>query len=422
MKQKVISITLIIALLGLTIVGCSSSQPTNTAQALTDDIEFATNSEVYSINDLAIIEATDIFGLDVFKKEVFAEENENIIVSPVSIFTAFNVLQNGADSATKEQLKDALNIGSISDEQLNNEMNVLINYLNTERIENSGFAQICNSIWIDNNFTVKDTYLDVAKKYYNSDIYNANFSDSGTLDEMNDWIYEKSNGLIEGPISDLSPDLCMTIFNVLYFKGVWADSFSEDKTKTEDFYLKNGETVKVDMMNDERMLDYYEDEDVQVGALDYYNGKMLLLLPKGDIDEYITKLDNELIKSYSNDFEYTNVDIKLPKFDVEYKNNLNDTLMALGMEDAFNSSSADFSNINQDTDIFVSEVLHDCVVKVDEEGTEAAALTAIMLEATSMPVIPETVTEFHIDKPFIFVIQDNSSDMILFIGKIQDPS
>lgn len=214
----------------------------------------------------------------------------------------------------------------------------------------------------------------------------------------------------------------MTIFNVLYFKGVWVDSFSEEKTKSEDFHLKNGETVKVDMMNDERMIDYYEDENVQVGSIDYYNGKMLLLLPKGDIDEYIKMLDNELIKSYSNDFEYTNVDIKLPKFDVEYKNNLNDTLIALGMDDAFNPSSADFSNINQDNSIFVSEVLHDCVVKVDEEGTEAAALTAIMLEATSMPIVPETVTEFHIDKPFIFVIQDNSSDMMLFIGEIQDPS
>ncbi len=423
--KRLLSFIVIISLMGLVIGGCNNTtnnNSVNSAMALTNDIEFQTSNDINSISGLSIIEATDNFGLEVFKEEINQNGNENIIVSPISIFTAFNVLLNGAEGETKEQLKETLHVEGFSDKDLNNSMNDLINYLNNERVEDSGTTQIFNSIWIDNKLNVKSNYLDLAKKYYNSDIYNADFKDDSTLREMNGWINEKSNGLIKEPITELSDDLMMTIFNVLYFKGKWIDSFDKEKTQVENFYLKDGNTVNVDMMNDQRNIGYYEDDEVQLGTLDYYNGKMLILLPKGDIDEYLEKLDTEVINNYNEDLENMSVKIKLPKFDIEYKSVINDTLKILGMENSFNSDLADFSGINDDIDLYISEVLHDCVVKVDEEGTEAAALTAIMMRATSMPYLPEEVPEFYIDKPFIFIIQDNSSDLILFIGKVENPS
>ena len=401
-----------------------SAEPVNIN--MTDRFNFQSNWDKSYFNDSILINASNSFGLDVFRTAAAENADKNVIISPLSMFTAFSLLINGAGGDTKNQMKSAMHIDSFNDADLNTRMNNLMSYLMKYHSNGkNGFKRIYNSVWINHNVNIKDSFTEISKKYYKSDIYKVNFYNKGVINDMNNWIAERSGGLIQNVIDELDPVTLMVLFNVLHFKGKWHKDFDKSKTQIEPFYLRDGTPINVNMMNDERLMSFYEDERVQVGELKFNNdANLLIILPKIDIDEFTASINADMINTYLDNLKIARVKLKVPSFDIEYRSFMKKILKDVGMNLPFDLQNADFSGISGEGIKFcVGEVLHDCVVKVNEEGAEAAALTVIFVPAAAPPgtVPPIEDKVLYVDKPFIFAISDRSSESILFIGKVMDP-
>lgn len=403
---KLILITIFMLILA------SCSTPVN----LTNNISFKENkSDVHSISSIS--DAVNVSGLNILKSCAEKDSNKNIIISPLSIYTAFSLLSNGAQGETKDEIYKAFYLNK----NINSNMNNLLNYLNQSNnktgYENTGYINIYNSVWFDSNFKVTNSFLNISKSYYNSDIFKEKFSDNKTVNDMNKWVYEKSDGLIKESFEKLSDDDRMLFVNLVNFKGKWTNKFDKSKTKEDNFNLKDKSQVKTLFMNREGMEDYYEDKEVKACILNYYNGRMIVLLPTINIDDYLNKLTVEKINTYTLKGKNTILKLEFPKFKIEYKNNLNETLMELGIKKAFDPKGAEFNLMHEDNDpLWVGKVLHDCVIDVDEEGTQGAALTSVSLCGAALP---KDTHEMYVNKPFIFIIQDDSG-ICLFMGKVEN--
>lgn len=385
---------------------------------LTNNISFKKD---ISGNEESIIEledAVNMSGLNILKQRVKNNNDGNVIVSPVSIFCALSLLANGADGNTKKEIEKAFCIESFEQQKLNENINRLMNTMNRKRDgENTGSINIYNSIWFNKGFTIKDSFLSAAKSYYNSDVFKKDFSRNSTVKDMNEWASKKSDGLINKPFKELTEQERIVLINLLNFKGKWINEFDKQQTKEDNFYLKDNTSIKVDMMNKEGMMSYYEDDEVKSGILNYYNGRMIVLLPKGNIDEYINHLSTKKIKSYTENASNSIVQLKFPKFNLEYKEDMSDILKQMGIKHAFNPAQASFKMLHEDSEpLWLGSVLHDCVIRVDEEGTSGAALTALDLCGAAPP---KGSFELYINKPFLFIIQDQSGTC-LFIGKVDN--
>lgn len=381
---------------------------------------FITKYNVMSA-DKGLIDSSDKFGFTIFKTEAHHDQNKNVILSPLSLFTALNVVINGASGNTREQMKKLLGIDGYSQEKLNTLMNDLINYANNAASRGDpGFTKIYNSVWIDKGFDIKNSFINESKKYYNADVFKQQLSAQNTVNAMNEWINEKSRGLIQNPISEIGENTKLDLLNILYFAGKWVNPFDKSKTAKDIFTTSTGTPLKVDMMNAKREIGYYEDAAAKACEFSYYNGNMLVLMPNGDINSFLSNLTVDDIKKYYQNLKEYIVKIKMPKLNISSKNDLVDTLRNIGITLPFDASNAEFDNLKTNkTKLFINQMIQDCTVKVDEEGTEAAALTSIMLSGAGIP--PKEIKEFYINKPFVFVIQDNNN-LILFAGKVENPS
>lgn len=370
--------------------------------------------------DNSLIHASNEFGLDIFKTEVNGRKDKNIILSPISLFTAFNVVLNGATGTTREQLKDGMKLKAFEDDQLNPEMNKLINAVGDTYPGIPGTTKIFNSLWINKNFSVKNSFIDIAESYYGSDTFKKDFGNPGTIKDMNNWINQKSAGLIKNPIDEINKETRLDIFNILYFVGKWSSPFNKAATKTEPFTTSSGSSINVSMMNAKKEISYYEDDEVKVGSFGYYNGNMMVLLPKGDIHAYTDHLTIDQISKYNQELKLCEAKVKMPKMNLSYKNDIVPTLNKMGIVLPFDSNKASFDNIKTDSSpLWIGKVEHQCVLKSDEDGTEAAALTDVLMAGASR--LPTEIKEFYINKPFLFLIE-SSQNVILFMGKVETPS
>jgi serpin B len=403
----------VILIVSIAMTACSSA-----SASLTNKISFKENKDAVIKNAASLKDAVNTSGLDIFKQSVKSDKGKNVIVSPLSIFTAFSLLSNGAQGDTKSQINEAFCLKDNDAKGLNDNMNALINLLNNKNLpSNTGSISIYNSIWFDDNFKISSDFLNTAKAFYDCDAFKEKLSKKSTVDKMNKWVGEKSSGLINDPFKELDDSARMVLVNLLNFKGKWVTKFNKTNTKVEDFYLKDKKSIKASLMNREGMMQYYEDSEVQSCILDYYNGRMIVLLPKGDIDNYINSLTNEKINICAENTTNSIVKLKFPKFKTEYKKEINDTLRSLGIKKAFEPESAEFNSLHEDNSpLWIGQVLHDCVIEVDEEGTTASALTSVQMSGSAMP---KDTHEMYVNKPFVFIIQDNMGTN-LFMGKIEN--
>lgn len=378
-------------------------------------------------NEDKLYEASNTAGIQLLKRISVESEEKNAIFSPISLSTILAVLENGAAGKTREEINAIINPERLSTEKLNekycNTINHLINAGYKENENKTTLIELANSLWIQEKLRVKDSFLKASNIYFGAEAYNVDFAKDGTISDMNRWIEDKTHGRIQNCVKEFNPLPAMVAFNILYFNGKWQSPFDKSETQKEDFHLNNGNTVKVDMMNAEKRIDYYEDDQIQAGKFDYYGCSMLVILPKGNASEYIRNLNYKKIqKAYSNS-ENMKVRIKFPKFSFRQKNKLSDHLKAMGLESAFDIRNADFTGIaerSEDFNLYISDISQECFINVDEEGTEAAALTSVHLAGSAMP--KESVPpELYLNKPFIFVISDNRTGLILFIGKVENP-
>jgi len=321
---------------------------------------------------------------------------------------------NGAAGETKSEMESALKMSGMSVEEINEYYRILQTTLPT--IDPTTKLTLANSLWYRNGFQVKPDFLKVNIDYFDAYVRELDFSKAWAVDTINQWCAKKTNNLIPSVLDRIPEDAVMYLINAIYFKGIWRHQFDKKNTSQADFTNEAGKEVKVNMMFQKDTFDYAEDEKAQYLDMPYGNKafSMTIILPKNgnttaDLLEYLTVNQwNSILQNLS----MREVEVYFPRFSSKNKFLLNDPLIDMGMKLAF-TDNADFSNI-ADENLFISRVLHNTYIEVTEEGTEAAAVTVVEIGYTSVPMIPE----FRVNKPFLFVIRENSTGVILFMGKM----
>ena len=289
-----------------------------------------------------------------------------------------------------------------------------------------------NALWAQKDFTFLKDYFDVTDKYFEGKVTNLDFAKDteNSRQTINKWVENQTNDKIKDliPKGAIDKSTRLVLTNAIYFKGTWVKQFDVKDTTVKDFNVSPGKTVQADMMSmtgENARFNYSETDKAQILELPYSGGdlSMLVLLPKnGNLGSLESSLDAGKLASWTGNLREERVDVYLPKFKFETKYMMADTLKGMGMPTAF-SGNADFSGMTGKKDLFISQVIHQAYVEVNEEGTEAAAATAVVVEFASAMNTPETkIPVFNADHPFIFVIREKANGNILFMGRVSDPS
>ncbi len=373
----------------------------------------------------AVAQSSNTFGIKLFKNlvENSEDEQENIIVSPLSISTALGMTYNGADNETKTAMENTLEIQGMSVDEINESYKILIDELTT--VDPDVTMNIPNSIWYRNTFSVEDDFLNTNRDYFYAEVSPLDFGDPASVDIINSWVAENTNYKITTIINQIDPVIVMFLLNAVYFNGTWKFEFDEQHTEPETFYLSNGTTKEVSMMKQETSLDYFSNELFEAVDLSYGRGNfsMVIMLPKDGFgpDDIVNELDENTWPEWMDGFGEAKIQLTMPKFKLEYGKELKQTLTNLGMGIAFNPGGADFSKINPNTQLFISYVRHKTFIDVNEEGTEAAAVTIVAIGETTAGPGGDSPYIFTVNKPFLFAIKERDTKTIIFIGKIMEP-
>lgn len=368
-----------------------------------------------------ILSASNQFGFEILQKAFEENGDNNLMISPLSITQALSMTYNGANGETKTAFENVLHYEGQTTADVNQAALDLTNAL--LEVDPKVEISIANSIWYRQGFSVEQDFITTNQTFYNAEVSSLDFSNPASKDIINNWVDEKTNHKIEKIVDNINADDIMFLINAIYFKGAWKAEFDKNDTEEKPFYLADGSTKNVAMMKIENDFSVYFEPDYSAIDLPYGQGNysMVVLLPNDDssLNKLINQLDNEewntLMQSMG---EPSGWNLELPKFKFEYENTLNNELIDLGLGLAF-TDSADFTGINKNGGLKISRVKHKTFVEVNEEGTEAAAVTSVVLGVTS--VGPNTNT-FIIDHPFLFVIKEKYTNAILFIGTVTDPS
>ncbi len=385
----------------------------------------------------SIVDANNKFAFDLYIKLTEEKQQENIFFSPFSISTALAMTFEDARKETAKQIAKVFYFPE--DNKIRREQFLeMINEINKKDKKYQLYT--ANALWVEKKYKLLDDYLKTIEKYYHGKATNVGFIDAEEREKsrkmINGWIEEKTNHKIKELIKreHLSKDTRLVLTNAIYFKGNWQMQFNKSATKDEEFKITLDKKVKVPMMSlgmrefefpkfmyTEFM--YTETEDLQALELPYEGGElsMLIFLPKKDIKEVEKKLNYNMLKQLKSRMGLRQVEVYLPKFKFEGDYTLNDTLKKMGMPIAFDDNLADFSGMSGKSDLYIGYALHKAFVDVNEEGTEAAAVT---VEISAIPLSlapPPLPVIFRADHPFIFLIQHNKTGAILFIGRVYEP-
>lgn len=361
---------------------------------------------------------TTAFAFDFWKELHKAEDaNKNYFVSPLSLHVALGMLLNGADGQTKSEIQKVLKTNDLTLDETNKIYKELMQ--NLPNVDKNVKNTIANSVWQEKTFPTEAAFITALKDNFSAQHFAEDFGDAATVGKINKWASDNTNGKIEKILDQISADQVMFLINALYFKGNWTNEFKKENTYKQDFSGSTG-TKQVDMMHQTENVNFAQVGNYKAIQLPYGNEKyvMTVLLPEnGKLNEVMSSLNPTSWSALTQAMQKQKVMIALPKFKVEYNKKLNDILSSMGMPTAF-TTSADLSKISPPAGkIQVGFVKQDTYVAVDEQGTEAAAVTTIGIELTSAPMYPE----FVCDRPFLFVISEKTSNTLLFVGKIVNP-
>jgi serine protease inhibitor len=370
-----------------------------------------------------IIANDNNFGFTLFKEVVASEkEAKNILISPTSVALALAMVYNGADGNTKAAMESALHKTGFSLVEINSGYKSLMEGLVS--VDPKVLLEIANSIWYRQNFDVLPAFISVNQQYYSAEINALDFDSPSSADAINGWVYGKTQGKIPKIVDQISPETVMYLINAIYFKGIWRSEFDKSKTLDGEFTTDDGTRLSLPMMHQQDTFNYAMNDQFEALELPYGQGNfnMIVLLPKLGITlhQVINSMTADSWSKTINSLSAKVVVVQLPKFSFEYKSELNNELDSLGMGIAF-TDNADFSGINPGGSLKISKVLHKTFVEVDEEGTEAAAVTSVEIVITAYPGEKIPVF-FTVDRPFIFAIREKDTGSVLFIGCVQNPS
>jgi serpin B len=385
----------------------------------------------------AVANASNQFAFELYGK--LSAEKGNLFFSPCSISTALGMVYAGAKGETAEQMAKVLAIkGKLEGDALHTTAGELIRQLNAGGKQGPYQLTVANRLWGQQGFKFLDSFLNVVRKNYDAGLEQLNFAQAEAARKtVNTWVEKATNEKIKDliPPGAINGDTRLVLTNAVYFKGTWQDVFKSGSTRAVPFFISGGAKVDVPTMHQSEHFEFGqatigESMGLKILKLPYKcdpqaGGKclsMVLLLP--DDVSGLSKLEKQLtafqIQQWLTKLHMVEVIVALPKFKLMAQFELSDVLSELGMPQAFDVQKADFSGMDGRRDLFLSAVFHKAFVDVNEEGTEAAAATGAAMAAAAMPV-RENPQEFRADHPFIFLIRDEATGCILFIGRITDP-
>lgn len=379
-------------------------------------IAMSSTAPLYA-QSLEVVRKNNEFAIDFYKECSFKTGSGNVFISPFSISSAVAMIYAGARGQTAEEMKKAMYFLKSLEKQ-NEEYSYLMDDF---KKENSPFI-VSNMLWTQAGTNFDPDFVKTNTKSFGAGLHQVDFGASKKVeDEINSTIAKQTNNKIQNlmPEGSLNPDVRIVLTNAVYFKDVWAKVFKKEETREGDFHSSAEKTVKAMFMHQKGHFKSFENEVVSGIELPFRNGdySMLMLLPKISMDEF--ESDFFEADTYSTwQFESQSFDkILIPRFKIEQETEPKSILEKLGMKKAFREGEADFSGITNEQDLAISGIFHKAFVEVNEEGAEAAAATGVVAEQRSLSV-PH---QFIADRAFIFLIRENHSGSILFIGKLIDP-
>ncbi len=354
--------------------------------------------------------------------ELAGDGSENIFFSPASVMLCLSLVHELASGETKQAMASALGLAALDREGINLEMVRLKSAFGDRDGATVSFG---NAVWLKHRASVAQELRSQLRSLYDAELASVDFSSPATVGMINSWVKDKTHGKIGRIVDHLSPLTALMAVNAVYFKGGWLSPFRTEWTREETFHLASGNTKPWPLMKKSADLRYFEDEQVQVVAMSYFGRiSMYVALPakQSDLVQFRQSLTADLWARWMSAMEEVRVDLKFPRFHVDYSAALNPALTALGMERAFDPKRAEFEHVNIDPpSVWIDKVLHRAVAEVNEKGTEAAAFTATAGLWLGVPRKPERRVAMIVDRPFLFAIRDEHTKAIMFLGWVDDP-
>jgi serpin B len=364
------------------------------------------------------------FALDLYGQLRTAKGN--LFFSPFSISTALAMTYAGARENTARQMAVALHFTGAPN-LLHRSMREVLTQLNSVQKQTAVELRVANALWAQKGYKFRDEFIRIVRESYRAELTQVDFRNASEAarQSINTWVAHQTDQKIKNIIQPgvLNALTRLVLVNAIYFKGFWDTQFKPDDTREMVFWLSDGDTVKLPMMNQKHEFGYWENEWLQVLEMPYKNESLSLIIlltkEKAGISALEQKLTLANTINWQNRLRKRKVVVFLPRFKIESEFSLKQTLAAMGMPDAFNPASADFSAmVVGKKELYISAVIHKAFIEVNEEGTEAAAATGVVVGVTSIAPSPPV---FKADHPFVFFIRDNAARSILFLGRVASP-
>ena len=430
MKRKNVWAAIALTMMATVVAGCSKddSNADNSSiepqpEPVVTPVELPTSMELTRA-ELEMVNSSNEFAFNLFRTA--QDEKESQILSPISITYALGMLNNGAAGETQQQINKVLGFGDAGADSINAFCYKMLQMAPT--LDPLTKVMIANTIYMNKPYELKQEFVEKAKAFYNAEPETRDFHDGKTMDVINQWASDHTEQMITEVLKEetFKPDAVSYLLNAIYFKGSWTLKFDKAETVDEHFVSvllpDEAETCDIrplPMMHQLASFDYGETDDYQALRLPYGNGSfvMTVLLPKTDSRAVPQVPTAEAWQQLNRRMYGHKVDVKLPRFESTTDIYLKDIMMTLGMPDAFDAQKADFSNFCY-TPTFIGQMKQVAKIKLDEEGTEAAAVTIVVMDKNDVgPDEPEHVINFHANHPFLYVISEQKTGAVFFIGQ-----
>ena len=449
MKRRGLILLSLLLSLSLILTGCGGGQPTvqpspepseSTApsESTTAPIEFVSGQSIdlmagiqaaawtgsTGAPDSAQFVSVNQFAAELFQQSTKSNAEGNLMISPASVFLALAMTLNGAEGETRTAMLDTLTRKGLDAAQINALSRAWIAWLN--RSSEQTTVSINNAIWFDQDFVPEQPFLQTNADYYQAAAHKLDFADPATVDVINSWVKAATKGKIEGIVDKIDDNVVMYLINAIYFLADWQTPFDANDTREQVFQAPSGE-MTVPFMHRTGQMAYFTGLSAEGVALPYADGQFefFAILPEGGQAprEWLAAQDATTVFTDLSVLMATpesGLELGLPKFEVRFEDSLKDELSGLGMGLAFEPGAADFSAMTADKalELYISEVRHKTFVRVDEKGTEAAAVTSVEVGVTSMPV---SERQLVFDRPFVYGILDTATGLPLFVGILENP-
>ncbi len=428
LNRRVIAVVAVLAMFLATLTGCNRAPAVARADVLKSDKARLAAPALGEARVDALVEGNTAFALDLYR--AVASPDSNAFLSPYSISLALAMTHAGARGGTAEEMARVLHFG-LPEEELHRAFNALDQALasrgqQTTKEDERFRLHVANALWGQKDYSFQPAFLDLLAQHYGAGLRLVDYRNDPekAREAINKWVEEQTEEKIKDLLPPGSIDALtrLVLSNAIYFNATWLNPFDEKATQDGAFHLPDGSTVTVPMMQQDELLGYAEGNGYQLVELPYVGDEvsMVILLPaEGQFEAFAQGLDGQELASMVQAIRPMQVSLTLPRFKFETKLELRDALMGLGMEQAFDPEQADFSGMTGQRDLFIDDVYHKAYVAVDENGTEAAAATAVVMRLTSAPA--ET-REVRVDRPFLFLIRDIQSGAVLFLGHVVNPA